>query len=150
MASAGTRVEPLLQALKGYWGETEYKDIENTGVYYDAGKDKAAPLVLAATVEKNALGDQRVQNNASRMIVIGNAKFLESDSMSEASANFFLSDLNWLLEREALIGIAPKQVQNFTLNIPEEQMRTILGTMVFGLPICMAAIGVLVWWVRRR
>ena len=70
--------------------------------------------------------------------------------MNEATANFFLSDLNWLLEREALIGIAPKQVKNFSLNVPEEQMRTILGTMVFGFPACAAVLGMFVWWMRRR
>ncbi len=149
-SAANIKLAPLVQAIKGFWGETDYKDIENTGVYFDVGKDKAAPLALAATVEKNALGDERVKNNASRMIVVGNSKFVENDAMSEPAANFFLGGLNWLLEREALIGIAPKQVKNFSLNVPEEQMRTILGTMVFGFPACAAVLGVLVWWMRRR
>ncbi len=72
------------------------------------------------------------------MIVVGNAKFVENDAMSEPAANFFLGGLNWLLEREALIGIAPKQVKNFSLNVPDDQMRLILGTMVFGCPACAA------------
>ena len=150
VSGANVKLAPLVQAIKGFWGETDYKDVENTGAFFDAGKDKAAPLTLAATVEKNALGDQRVQNGASRMVVTGNAKFVENDAMSEPSANFFLSSLNWLLEREALIGIAPKQVKNFTLNIPDDQMRMILGSMVFGLPSFAAALGLLVWWMRRR
>ena len=150
VAGSNVKLAPLVQAIKGFWGETDYKDVENTGAFFDAGKDKAAPLALAATVEKNALGDQRVQNGASRMVVAGNAKFIENDAMSEPSANFFLGSLNWLLEREALIGIAPKQVKNFTLNIPDDQMRMILGAMVFGLPSFAAALGLLVWWQRRR
>ena len=149
-SAANIKLAPLVQAIKGFWGETDYKDLENTGAYFDVGKDKAAPLALAATVEKNALGDERVKNNASRMIVVGNSKFVENDAMSEPSANFYLGGLNWLLEREALIGIAPKQVKNFSLNVPEEQMRTILATMVFGFPACAAVLGVFVWWMRRR
>ena len=48
MSPRQRQVEPLLQALKGFWGETDYKDIEKPsrtdGVYFDEGKDKAAPL----------------------------------------------------------------------------------------------------------
>ena len=150
VAPTNVKLAPLVQALKGFWGETEYKDIENTGVAFDQGKDKAAPLAIAATVEKNALGDQRVQNGASRMIVVGNAKFVENDAMSQEADAFFIGSLNWLLEREALIGIPPRQVKNFSLNLPDDQMRLILGTMVFALPTCAAVIGILVWWMRRR
>ena len=49
---SGVTVEPLLQALKGFWGETDYKDLENTGAYYDVGKDKAAPLTIVAIIQK--------------------------------------------------------------------------------------------------
>ncbi len=149
-SSGNIKLAPLVQAIKGFWGETDYKDIENTGVEFNPGKDKEAPLALAATVEKNALGDQRVQNGASRMIVVGNSKFVENDAISEPTANFFVSGLNWLLEREALIGIAPKQVKNFSLNLPDDQMRLILSTMVFGVPAFAAVLGILVWWQRRR
>ena len=65
---ANVKLAPLVQAIKGFWGETKYKDIENTGVYYDIGEDKAAPLALAATVEKERAGrsaraEQRVAHD---------------------------------------------------------------------------------------
>ena len=83
------------------------------------------------------------------MIALGNARFLESDAMTEANANFVLSSLNWLLSREQLIGIAPRQVKTFTLNLEEGQVRTIAWTTTLGIPALFAFLGVLVWWRRR-
>ncbi len=149
VASAGTRVEPLLQALKGYWGETEYKDLEATGVYLDKGKDKETDLVVAATVQKGAVADQRVQTNAARLVVVNNSHLVESNGINEQSANFFVGSLNWLLERDTLIGVAPKLIKSFTLNLPEDQVRTLFWTMVLAIPGACAFLGLIVWWRRR-
>jgi hypothetical protein len=145
----GEKVEPLLQAAKGFWGETDYKDLENTGAYFDVGKDKAAPLTIVAIAEQGAVGDQRVQAAGSRMIVAGTAKFIENDTLDERTANFFLSSLNWLLERNQLIGIAPKQVKTFTLNLPDAQVQQIFWMTILAIPGAVAFIGLLVWWRRR-
>ena len=149
VSAGGIKVEPLAVAAKGFWGEMDYKDMETNGVYFDKGKDKEAPLAVAASIEKGAVGDQRVQVSSSRMIALGNARFLESDAMNEADASFFLSSLNWLLSREQLIGIAPRQIKTFTLDLQEDQLRTLLWTTAMGIPALFAFIGVIVWWRRR-
>ena len=143
------KLEPLLQAAKGFWGEVDYKDLENTGAYYDKGKDKDAPLYIAASVEKGAVGDKRVQVGGARLIVVSNSTFIEANSLTEANATFFISCLNWLLEREQLIGIPPKQVKTFSLNLPEAQVETLFWMAVLAIPAFFGAIGVLVWWRRR-
>lgn len=149
VGSAGTRVEPLLQALKGYWGETEYKDIENTGVHLDKGVDKDGNLAIAATVQKGAVADQRVQTNSARLIVVGNARLVESDGITEQSAAFFVGGLNWLLERETLIGVQPKQIKTFRLSLSPDQLREFFLILVLGIPGLCALLGVVVWWRRR-
>ena len=117
VAPANIHVEPLLQALPGFWGEVDYKNIEEeikngTGVYFDEGRDKAAPLYVAASVQKGALGDKRVQTNAARMIVIGNTIFVGNESLTEESANFFLSSIDWL-QSQAIEG--PKKAEHPSL-----------------------------------
>ena len=146
---SGTRVEGLLEALKGYWGEVDYKDTEATGVYFDKGKDKDSGLYVAATVQKGAVTDQRVQTNSARLIVVGNSHFVESEGISEQSANFFVGSLNWLLERETLIGVAPKMIKTFTLNISEQNIGTIFWVVILAIPGVCAFIGLIVWWQRR-
>ncbi len=154
VAPANIHVEPLLQALTGFWGEVDYKNIEEeiqngTGVYFDEGRDKAAPIYAAASVQKGAVGDKRVQTNAARMIVVSNALFVENKSLTEASANFFLNSVNWLLEREALVGIPPKLVKTSSLNLTEPQLGTIFWMSVLAVPGFCLGLGLLVWWRRR-
>ncbi len=154
VAPANVHVEPLLVALEGFWGATDYKNIDEnvqngTGVYYDEGKDKAAPLYVAASVQKGALGDKRVQTNAARMIVVGNAIFVENKSLTEESASFFLNGTNWLLEREALIGIPPKEIKTSSLSLTDNQVQTVFWLSVLAIPGFCLLLGLLVWWRRR-
>jgi hypothetical protein len=148
-AAAGVHAEPLLESLKGFWGETDYANLESTGAYFNPGKDKEGPLTIAAIVEKGAIGDQRVQAGGSRLIVVGSAHFIDNDAMDERSANFFLSSLNWLLEREHLIGIPPKPVKTFTLNLPDAQVGELFWITVLAIPAGVGFLGLLVWWRRR-
>ena len=83
------------------------------------------------------------------MIVVGSAKFIQNDALDERTANFFLSSLNWLLEREQLIGVAPKQVKTFTLNLPDAQVQQIFWMTILAIPGGVAFIGLIVWWRRR-
>ncbi len=154
VAPANVHVEPLLQALNGFWGEADYKNIEEniqngTGVYFDEGRDKAPPLYAAASVQKGAVGDKRVQTNAARMIVVSNSVFVENKSLTEASASFFLNSVNWLLEREALIGIPPKQIKTSSLSLTDQQIGTVFWMSVLAVPGFCLLLGILVWWRRR-
>ena len=154
VAPANIHVEPLLQALTGFWGESDYKNIEEeiqngTGVYFDEGRDKAAPIYAAASVQKGAVGDKRVQTNAARMIVVSNALFVENKSLTEASANFFLNSINWLLERESLVGIPPKLVKTSSLSLTDQQLSTVFWMSVLAVPGFCLLLGILVWWRRR-
>ncbi len=148
LKAQGVKLAPLLVANPKFWGETNYKDLENTGAYDDP-TDKHAPLYIAATVEKGGVGDQRMQVGAARMIVVGQARFTERGMMDERSGDFFLSSLNWLLERESLIAIAPKHVQTFTLNLPDSQTQLFFELTVLVIPAFCAFLGLLVWWRRR-
>lgn len=148
--ASNIKLAPLIQAKKGFWGETDYKDVtEDNLPKPDDGKDKRDNLIIAASVEQGAVGDQRVKVPSARMIVNGNARFIRADALADANANFFIASLNWLLAREQLIGIAPKEVKKYTLNLPPEQEQTIFWVSVLAVPGFFALVGVLVWWRRR-
>lgn len=152
-AQAGNiRLLPLVKATEGYWGETDYNIQEGDPVYFDPKKDHGQPLVIVASVEKDGLADQRVQVDSSRMIVAGNCEFITNSAMSEANANldFALSGINWLIDREELIGIAPKVNKTFSLNLTDDQISRIATLTVGGIPAIVALLGCAVWWKRRR
>ena len=146
----GISVTSLIEAADGYWGETDYAGGETAPVYPDLKKDHQKPLSLAVSVEKGALADKRVSVETARMVVVGNGDFLRDNALTESGLDFALSGFNWMLNREELIGIAPKERKSFTLNLTEEQMSKIFAAVVFGIPGLVALCGVFSWWQRRH
>ena len=146
----GINVTSLIEAADGYWGETDYSGGENSPVYFDTKKDHMKPLSLAVSVEKGALADKRVSVDTARMVVVGNGDFLRDTALTESGLDFALAGFNWMLNREELIGIAPKEKKMFTLNLTEEMMSKIFASVVFGIPGFVALFGMFSWWQRRR
>jgi ABC-type uncharacterized transport system involved in gliding motility auxiliary subunit len=146
----GSVVEPMLVAEDPFWGETEFVTDENKGVRFEEETDTAAPLVLAAMVERGGVADEKVDVSSSRLIVVANSEFITDGSMTEPNLDFVLSSLNWLLDRGHLAGIAPKAVRSFNLNLTDlETSRLALYTIIV-IPGFAALAGLIVWWRRRR
>jgi len=141
----GIRLQGLIQAGEGFWGETNYN---SDNIFFDPKKDYAAPLTLAASVEKGAVNDTSV--NSSRMIVVGNFDFLSGEGLTQVNLDFALSGLNWLLDRQELTGISPKVANMFTLNLTEPQTSRLLLLVVIVIPGFTALAGLLVIWRRRH
>jgi gliding motility-associatede transport system auxiliary component len=146
----GLRLQKLVESAKGFWGETDYRNKDN--VSFDPNKDHAGPLTIAVSVEKGAPADQRIKVDSSRMVVVGNSAFVTSDALREVGQNvdFAINALDWLLAREELIGIAPKEATTFSLNLTDRQLNNISLITCGGIPLLVAAIGFAVWWQRRR
>lgn len=155
VADAGhTRLQGLMLAADGYWGETKYTaDVSNGGTYtFLPSEDHVPPLILAATAEKGAVTDEHVQVESARLFVAGNADFIQSDALTQVGPNvdFVLGALNWLVDREELIGVTPKQIQNFTLNLSDAQLSKLALLAMVVLPAGAALIGFGTWLQRRR
>jgi ABC-type uncharacterized transport system involved in gliding motility auxiliary subunit len=148
----GVHAETLVTAAEGYWGETKYQNIETTGVSFDPKEDISAPLTIAASVEKGAVPDQSVKVDTARMTVTGNSDFLGNDALNQASMNidFVVGGLNWLMNREDLIGIPPKAEEQFTLNLTDQQLQRMELLVMIVMPVAVAMVGGFVWAQRRR
>lgn len=144
----------LIEASTGYWGETRFDvDIDRGDqILFEPKSDHGAPLVLAATVERGGVKDERVQVASGRMVVVGNAGFVLADALQQVAPNvdLLLAATNWLLDRERLIGIAPKRVERFTLALTQGQTTSIALLTMAAVPFGAAALGVAIWLGRRR
>ena len=146
-AKAGSvKLQPLIQASKGFWGETRYTE---STLYFDPKEDHPEPVV-AASAEKGAVSDDRVRVDSSRLVAVGNSAFLSNETLSEADLDFVLGSLNWLLDREEILGIAPKHARRFSLNLTETQMGNLAMLVMAAIPACAALLGAVVWLKRRR
>ena len=143
------KLQPLIQASKGFWGETRYAEGVTKGVYFDPKEDHINPIV-AVSAEKGAPSDDRMRVDSSRLIVVGSASFLSNDNMTEADLDFVLNGLNWLLDREEVSGIAPKAAHNLSLHLTDSQMSLIALLVMGAIPCGAGALGFVVWLRRRR
>lgn len=148
---ANIHLQSLIEAAQGYWGETDYNVDINAGgrIDFDQKKDHAAPLTIAALVEKGALNDTHISVKSSRMIVVSNPDFLNNEQLTQPNVDFTMSSLNWLLSREELIGISPKLSQSFTINLTRSELSRIFWIVIGVIPGTVALVG-LAGWLRRR
>ena len=146
----GTVVEALISASEPFWGETEFITDAQKGVAFDADRDTPAPLVLAAMVERGGVADEKVDVGSARLVVVGNSEMIADGSITGPNLDFFLSSLNWMLDRSHLAGITPKDVQAFNLSLTDlETSRIGLYTLVL-IPAVALIGGAFVWLRRRR
>jgi ABC-2 type transport system permease protein len=149
--TANVRLEPLIQAEKGYWAETDYNSTDEEKLQADATKNPEARLTIAVSVEKGGSADERVQANSARLIVVSNAAFIQDSAITQdqQALDFFSASVNWLLSREQLIGIAPKVPKTLTFSLDDNAMRNLRWLILLLLPLVPAALGFAVWWRRR-
>ena len=145
-------IVPLLQSGEGFWGAVDYTGGDDKKVFFDPKKDHIGPLNLALAVEQGGVEDKRVKVDSSRLVIVGNAELLGDNAYRTSegvSGDLTVNILNWLLDREDMIGIPPKEKKNVTLSLDDKQLRNIaLGVMVF-LPGIVAFLGLISFWQRR-
>ncbi len=143
--------QPLAQAERGYWGEVDYNSTDETVLQFTQGRDHDVPLNFAVSIEKGGSGDERVQTGSSRLVLVTNSAFAEDSGLQQGQQglDFVSGAMNWLLNREQLIGIAPKMAQTLNFNLEKDSMRRLRWLILFLFPLLPAVIGVGVWWQRR-
>jgi ABC-type uncharacterized transport system len=149
--AANIRLEPLIQAEKGYFAEKDYNTDDQTKLQADAKQSSNLPLTIGAAVEKGGSADQRVQMNSPRLVVVSNATFIQDNAITQdqQGLDFMSGGVNWLLSREQLIGIAPKIPKPLTFSLSDEALSRLRWIVLVFMPLVPALIGTVVWWQRR-
>lgn len=149
--TANIRLEPLIEAEKGYFPETDYNTNDQAKLQADAKKTTGNPLVIGVSIEKGGSADERVQMNSSRMVLVSNATFVQDNALTQdqQALDLISASVNWLLSREQLIGIAPKVPQTLTFNLSEDQLRAMRWMVLVLMPLVFVVLGTAVWWKRR-
>ena len=143
-------LRPMISATSNYWGETKWKNASEDGVEFNHGEDFDPPLYLAAVVEKGAHPDPKLKVESSRMVVVSNPSLLFPRNLLRQNLDFIMSSINWLLDRDALIGISPKDPAFFATKLTEVKQDQLQNIVLFGLPGAMFLLGIFLWAGRRR
>ncbi len=139
------RVHPLMGASERYWGERNY--LEELPVA-DA-EDTRENLFLAASVERGSVLDETLRVDSCRMIVVGNASLLDQKSALAVNRDFVAASLNWLLNRERLIGITPKVKHHYRIQLDPRQGELIFWLTTCVFPALVLVLGLMIWASRR-
>jgi ABC-2 type transport system permease protein len=149
--AANVRLQPLIQAEKGYWAEADYNSTDEAKLQADAANNPGTPLTIGLSIEKGGSADERVQANSSRMVVVSNASFIQDNAITQdqQALDLISGSVNWLLSREQMIGIAPKVPKTLTFSLDDNAMRNLRWLILVLMPLIPAVLGFGVWWQRR-
>jgi ABC-type uncharacterized transport system involved in gliding motility auxiliary subunit len=144
------RAVVLAANTKDGWAES---DINQKPPRFDAAVDRRGPIPVAVAVERGALRDINVGIKPTRIVVIGDSYFVSNGGLSKAiggNIDFFMSSMNWLVAREALLAIGPKPVTVLRLDMNRQQVKTAAIIILGAMPLAAALIGLMVWARRRQ
>ena len=143
------RVTVLASTGKEGWVEN---DLSQDPPRFDRESDGSGPVSVAVAVEKGVNPGVDVEIQSTRLVVIGDSYFVSNAALEGSvggNSGFFLSALNWLVERESLLRVAPRPPSQLTPDMSDEQWKKLFLMTVTGVPGVIALLGILVWWRRR-
>ena len=139
-------VSSLASCSSSGWAET---DLSQSPMKYDVEADRPGPVAIAVAAERGTAPGIDLQIRPTRLVVFGDSDFASNAGLTGGNSDFFLSALNWLAERDALMAIAPKPVEQIRLIMTRSELRGLFWMVVGTLPGLVAVLGVGVW-LRRR
>ncbi len=170
----GWEVTELVNSSADAWGETNLDDLENVA---PDGDDLLGPIALAVAVtrtepdaeptntateqagdtadaaftELDLTGVEQDRRQGSRLVVFGDFDFASDESVQNgANAGLLLNTLNWLVEREQLLAIAPRTPEQTKLLLGPGELGFIYLLVMALLPGAAIVTGVMVYLRRRR
>ncbi len=144
--------KPLLTILASSSprGWSEMTPDQNPSVF-DAGVDHSGPVPVAVAVERGALQGVEVELKSTRMVVIGDSSMVSNGALLAGyNTGFFISALNWLLERGSSLDISPKRPVALRVMMTLAQARLACWLVAVAVPAAVLIIGFVVWVVRRK
>ncbi len=145
MKEQAMSVQPLVRASPRYWGEVQYLD--ELPVVDE--EDTVPPIYLAASIERGAVQDASERAESARMVVVANSTLLDKQTMMAVSRDFVAAGLNWLMNREKLIGTPSKPKRSYRIQLTSRQHELIFWITSITLPGMVLGLGFMIWAGRR-
>jgi ABC-type uncharacterized transport system involved in gliding motility auxiliary subunit len=152
------KVQWLLQTGTDTWGwaaKTPLTDADLASVTtrtYDRTTDIAGPLTVSALYDGGTVTDpvSKAPATGTRIVLVGSAHFLENDAAEAIGTNFFINALNWLVKKDAVLSIEPKQPQTYGISLSPMSLRTVTWTSMLFIPGLALALGIFTFFSRRK
>jgi ABC-type uncharacterized transport system involved in gliding motility auxiliary subunit len=161
-APEGLTVTELILTSADGWGETDLDQLDQVD---RQEADLPGPVALAVAVEvaeegvADGLGEAPAAGSVSpddvgrglRLVVVGDADFASNGQMQNIpNATFLANAVNWLVDRETLVGIPAKAPEQVRLSLTRGELARISWLVLAVLPGLALAAGLMVYLKRRR
>ncbi|MEM6820410.1 MAG: GldG family protein [Verrucomicrobiota bacterium] len=143
---AASKAVSLLSTPESYWGEIG----EPTNESEQGEEDIPGPLTVAALIDEGSVSGGEVNLKGDRIVAFGGAQFLTNQMLQGSQLDLFLNLMNWMLDKEESLGIAPKTAEEFNLSLDDKQKQILSGTIILLIPLSGLALGFFVWLRRRK
>jgi ABC-type uncharacterized transport system involved in gliding motility auxiliary subunit len=151
--------QSIVETSSEGWGETNLAQLlAGQPVALDE-IDTAGPVSVAVALEGQAeateaevdTDEEQAEPQDYRLLVFGDSEFMTDFEISNAGNQILaMNAFNWLAAREQVLGIPPRDVEQASLFLSGEQMRTILLMTLIVMPGAAILAGVLIWRRRRH
>ncbi len=125
-------------------------DPDDPAPRFDPQVDIPGPVPVAVAIERGPIPGVHVQIRPTRLVLIGDSDFASNGGLMGANADFFLNAVNWLLDRDELLALSPKTLEDHRLVMNAPQLQRLFWAVVIALPALVAALGLGVAWWRKR
>lgn len=145
-------VTPLIGTSPEAWAERSYRT-QHPPVY-DAGvdlrNDHGLPVALVSE-RTSTRGNLPFSVRGGRLVVFGGADWLANGRLaSGGNLSLILGAINWLVERDTLVAIAPRPIESYQLTLSQSGLARLRYSLLFILPGIAALFGLVIYWTRRN
>jgi ABC-type uncharacterized transport system involved in gliding motility auxiliary subunit len=133
----------LVKTVDRAWGETDYSELQNNQVTYNASVDFPGPLTIAAAAQNSA--------TQGRVVVIGNSAFASDIYFDQyGNGDLFINAVDWAAGQTNMINLTSNQPVTRQMRLPNSFTILLLAfVFVILIPGLVIAGGVASWLVRR-
>jgi len=129
---------------------------------FDPEHGEKGPLCLAVAVQRRPKRESpagppaQSPEKGARLVVLGSTDaasdiaFSHPEAGYEANRTLVMNCVNWLTSKETKLGIPPQKTDRRELASGPATFKAIFFIAVIGMPLAVALMGGLVWWVRRK
>lgn len=153
----GLTVTTLAATSTTAWGEVSYRD--NVPHAFTPGVD-IRPIpgmqprdrlgVVVASERVSVRDNLPFSVRGGRIVVFGTGDLIANNRIADyANLSFFLSAVNWTVDRDAQFNIPARPIERFQLSLSAGELSRLRYTLLLALPCIAGALGLLVYWARR-
>jgi hypothetical protein len=143
----GTRLTTLMASSPTSWADSGWRT--ETTPTLNPETDIAGPIPLAVLAQTGTTSSSGITLPGSRIIAIGSGDIIANNHITAfGNQAFFFSLVNWMLDREQVIAIAPRPIDRYKLPLSRENLAKL--TYLLCIPAAIIAfIGLIVGILRR-